>query len=221
MQDCGPHSEPDNVITMLSAMFKPLRIAILAVLLLSAAAALAQSSDDDALAIRSQHWVVGVLAGGGSGLFDRDNVQMVRAGVRVGRVMTGELGKGFLRGTFELDAEIMPVDYVLWGGYRNVYGAGINPLVMKWNFTRGKKVIPYFLAQGGVLWSTDKVPPGDTSKINFIEGPGVGLNYFLKPGRSVNIDLRATHFSNASLGHHNPGVNSGMQISIGYNWWKR
>lgn len=203
------------------AILKPLRCALLSVLLLGAASALAQSSGDDAAAIRREHWVVGVLAGGGTGLFDRDNVQMVRAGVRVGRVMTGEFGEGFLRGTFELDAEIMPVDYVLWGGYRNVYGAGINPLVMKWNFTRGKKVIPYFLAQGGVLWSSHNVPQGDTSRFNFSEGPGVGLNYFLKPGRSVNIDLRAAHLSNASLGDHNPGINSGLQISIGYNWWKR
>ena len=121
---------------------------------------LAQSSDDDAAAIRREHWVFGVLASGGSGLFDRDNVQIVRAGVSVGRVMTGELGKGFLRGTFELDAEIMPVDYVLWGGYRNVYGSGINPVVMKWNFTHGKKLIPYFLAQGGVPVHRPQGPSG-------------------------------------------------------------
>jgi hypothetical protein len=49
----------------------------------------------------------------------------------------------------------------------------------------------------------------------------VGLNYFLRPGRSVNIDLRANHLSNASLGAHNPGVNSSLQISMGYDWWKR
>jgi hypothetical protein len=206
---------------MMFATGKSLRFAILAVLLLSAAAALAQSGVDNALAIRNGHWVAGVLAGGGTGLFDRDNVQMVRAGVRLGRVLTGEHGKSFLRGTLEMDAEIMPVDYVLWNGYRNVYGAGINPVVLKWNFTSGKKVIPYFLAQGGMLWSAEYIPPGNTSKINFIEGPGVGLNYFLKPGRSVNIDLRGTHLSNASLGEHNPGVNTGLQISIGYNWWKQ
>jgi len=201
-------------------MMKPLRYAILALMVLGAAAAWAQSGDD-AAAIRRQPWVAGVLASGGSGLFDRENVQMVRAGVSVGRVLTGELGKGWARGTLELDAEIMPLDYVLWNGYQNVYGVGVNPLVMKWNFTRGKKVIPYLLAQGGMLWTTDRVPPGDTSKINFLSGPGVGLNYFLRPRRSVSIDLRATHLSNASLGNHNPGVDSSLQISIGYNWWSR
>ena len=201
-------------------MMKPLRCAILALMVLGAAAAWAQSGDD-AAAIRRQPWVVGVLASGGSGLFDRDNVQLVRAGVSVGRVLTGELGKGWARGTVELDAEIMPLDYVLWNGHRNVYGVGVNPLVMKWNFTRGKKVIPYLLAQGGMLWTTDRVPPGNTSRINFLSGPGVGLNYFLRPRRSVSIDLRATHLSNASLGNHNPGVDSSLQISLGYNWWTR
>ena len=201
-------------------MMKPWRCAILALLILGAAAAWAQSGDD-AAAIRREPWVVGVLASGGSGLFDRENVQLVRAGVSVGRVLTGELGKGWARGTVELDAEIMPLDYVLWNGYRNVYGVGVNPLVMKWNFTRGKKVIPYLLAQGGMLWTTDRVPPGDTSRINFLSGPGVGLNYFLRPRRSVSIDLRATHLSNASLGNHNPGVDSSLQISLGYNWWTR
>ena len=196
------------------------RTATFALLLLGAAAGMAQNGDD-AASIRREHWVFGVLASGGSGLFDRDNVQFVRAGARVGRVMTGELGKGWLRGTFEEDVEIMPVDSVLWGGYKNVYGFGVNPVVMKWNFTHGRKTIPYFLAQGGMLYTSVKIPPGDTSTVNFTSGAGVGLNYFVRPGRSMNFDLRATHLSNASLGDHNPGVNASLQIGVGYNWWKQ
>jgi hypothetical protein len=195
------------------------RLTIFALLTLLASAGMAQSGDD-AGAIRREHWDFGVLTSGGTGLVDRTNVQYIRAGVRVGRVMTGELGTGFARGTFEVDSEIMPVDYVLWSGYGNVYGFGANPLVMKWNFTRGKKAIPYFLAQGGLLRTHVNIPPGNTSKINFTSGPGVGLNYFLRPGRSVNLDVRATHLSNASLGAHNPGVNASLQFSVGYNWWK-
>jgi hypothetical protein len=188
-------------------------------LILGTTACLAQ--DDDAAAIRREHWTAGVLASYGNGLFDRTNIHFVRAGVRVGRVMTGELGPGWARGTFELDSEVMPAEFVLWGGYKNVYALGVNPLVMKWNFTRGRKLIPYFLAQGGMLWSADRIPPGDTSKINFTSGAGVGLNYFVKPRRSVNFDFRATHLSNASLGDHNPGVNASLQWSVGYNWWKQ
>ena len=204
---------------------KRLRLAVLGALLLSVAACRGQSSDTaaggEAGAIRGQHWVVGVLAGGGSGLFDRDDVQFARAGVRVGRVLTHEHGPGFLRGTLEWDAEIMPVDYVLWSDYRNVYGVGVNPLIVKWNFTRCRKVVPYLMAQGGVLWSAHNVPPGDTSHFNFLSGPGLGLNYFTRPGRSWNIDLRSTHLSSASLGDRNPGVNATLQLSVGYNWWRQ
>jgi len=156
-------------------------------------------------------------------LIDRPYVHFARAGLRVGRVLTGELGTGAGRGTFELDAEIMPVDYVLWHGRRDVeiYGFSVSPIVMKWNFTRGRKTIPYILAQGGMLHTKLKIPPGNTSTVNFVSGPGVGFNYFLKPGRSINLDVRATHLSNASLGDHNPGVNASLQFSIGYNWWKQ
>ncbi len=206
-------------------MMKRFRLGILALLMFGVTAAMAQEVDtqdgDDAAAIRHERWTTGVLASYGNGLYDRTNVHFVRAGVRVGRVMTGELGSGWLRGTFEYDWEIMPLEYVLWAGYRNVYAVGVNPVVMKWNFTRGKKAIPYFLAQGGMLWSTDYIPPGNTSKINFTSGPGIGLNYFVRPGRSVNFDFRATHLSNASLGTHNPGVNSSLQWGVGYNWWKQ
>lgn len=203
-----------------SAM-KLLRLVLLALLICDAGACLAQTREDGATAIRGTHWTAGILAGGGNGLFDRTNVHYVRVGVRVGRVMTPELGRGFARGTLEVDSEIMPLDYVLWGGDRSVYGVGVNPLILKWNFTRGEKTIPYFLAQGGMLWSTGNVPPGDTSRINFTSGAGVGFNYFLRPRRSVNCDIRATHLSNASLGSHNPGVNASLQLSVGYNWWKR
>jgi lipid A 3-O-deacylase len=195
------------------------RFAILALVIAGTVTCMAQVGDD-AAAIRREHWNAGVLVSGGTGLIDRTNVHFVSAGVRVGRVMTEELGSGIARGTFEVDSEIMPLDYVLWGGYRNVYGFGVNPLVMKWNFTRGKKAIPYFLAQGGLLRTHVNIPPGNTSKINFTSGAGVGLNYFLRPGRSVNCDIRATHLSNASLGSHNPGVNASLQFSLGYNWWK-
>ena len=205
------------------------RFLIFGTLVLFAAACTAQSSGTagDApapgtpSAARAPHWVVGVLAGGGSGLSGNTDVQFVRGGVRVGRVLTGEHGAGFVRGTFEWDAEFMPVDYVLWGGYRNVYGIGANPLILKWNFTSSRKVLPYFVAQGGALWSSHNVPPGNTSVFNFVTGAGVGLNYFVRPGRSWNIDLRATHLSNASLGSHNPGVNASLQLSVGYNWWKQ
>jgi hypothetical protein len=193
----------------------------LSVLMLCLCALPVLAQSDDVASLRSERWGAGAILSGGSGLFDRSNVQVIRAGARVGRVMTGELGPGALRGTFELDAELLPLELVHWGGYRNVYSAAFNPILMKWNFTGGHRLAPYLLAQGGLVWSADYVPPGNTSKVNFCEGPGIGFNYFLKPRRSVNVDLRATHLSNASLGTHNPGINAALELHVGYNWWGR
>jgi hypothetical protein len=187
--------------------------------ILFGSAALAQTADD-AAALRSQNWDFALFAGGGSGIGQRTNVQMFRAGGRIGRVMTSELGRGWARGTFELDGEITPVDYVFWGGYKNVYGFGVTPIDMKWNFTAGKRLVPFIEASGGFLWSTVNIPPGDTSQINFTPGGGGGMHIFLKPGRAVTWTLRAVHISSASLGNHNPGVNASLQASLGYTWFK-
>ena len=175
---------------------------------------------DDAAALRSQNWDFAVFAGGGSGVGTRSNVQMFRAGVRLGRVMTGELGHGWVRGTFELDGEITPVDYVFWGGYQNVYGFGVTPVDFKWNFASGRRLVPFVEAAAGFLWSRVNIPPGDTSQINFTPGGGGGMHIFLKPGRALTWTLRAVHISNGSLGNHNPGVNASVQASVGYTWFK-
>ena len=175
---------------------------------------------DDAAGLRREHWNFAVFAGGGSGVGERSNVQMFRVGVRVGRVMTGELGHGWAKGTFELAGEITPVDYVFWSGYKNVYGFGVTPVDMKWNFTSGKHLVPFVEAAAGVMWSNANVPPGDTSQINFTPGGGGGMHIFLRPNHALTWTLRAVHISNASLGNHNPGVNASIQASLGYTWFK-
>jgi hypothetical protein len=193
------------------------------ILFLLGSSALAQTAapaSDDAAGLRSEHWDFGVFLGGGSGVGVRTNVQMFRGGVRIGRVMTGELGRGWGKGTFELDGEITPVDCVFWSGYKNAYGFGVTPIDMKWNFTSGKRLVPFVEAAGGFLWSTVNIPPGDTSQINFTSGGGGGMHIFLKPDRALTWTLRAVHISSASLGNHNPGVNASVQASLGYTWFK-
>lgn len=171
-------------------------------------------------AVRSPNWVLGTFASGGNGMADRTAVHFARAGVRAGRVLTEVSGNKRLSGTFEYDIELTPVDTVVWNGWRTVYGAGITPVVMKWNFTHAQHTVPYFVAQAGFLWSSRNVPRGDTAHTNFVTGGGLGANWFVRPNRSLNFDVRATHLSNASIGNHNPGVNASLQVQIGYNWWR-
>ncbi len=176
---------------------------------------------DDAVLLHKEHWNAGVFAGGGNGIGLRSGVHFFRAGGRIGRVMTGQKGSGLFRGTFELDSELTPVEVVSWPNYKSVYGFGFNPLVMKWNFTSGKKVVPFVEAVGGLLWTTENIPPGDTAQINFQSGAGFGMHIFTRPNRAITLDIRATHISNASIGNHNPGVNASVQFTLGYTWFRK
>jgi hypothetical protein len=36
----------------------------------------------------------------------------------------------------------------------------------------------------------------------------------------VTFAGKVFHLSNASIGDRNPGINSGLQFTIGYNWFK-
>lgn len=143
---------------------------------------------------------------------------MLRVGGRIGRVLTRE----HKYGSFEVGAEVSPMDYTLWDEYKNVYGFSANPVILKWDLPThtGSKVAGFLLAQGGFLYSADKIPPGDTSNFNFTEGIGVGMHFFTRPNRAVTLDMRAVHLSNASIGNHNPGINASLQFSLGYTWFK-
>jgi lipid A 3-O-deacylase len=109
-------------------------------------------------------------------------------------------------------------------------GASVTPVVFRWDFKpESRRVMPWFQAQGAVLYTTHKFPPtvevpegtpGGTSVWNFRSGAGVGFHYFTRPRRSVDFALNAEHISSASLGDKNPGVNASLQFQVGYTWWK-
>jgi lipid A 3-O-deacylase len=114
-------------------------------------------------------------------------------------------------------------------------GASITPIILRWNLTHGSRLMPWVQGAGGVLWTSDKYPavgdlnpldptqtgPGaNTSVWNFTPQFGVGAHYFVKPRRSIDFAANAVHISSASLGDKNPGVNTSVQFSVGYSWWK-
>ncbi len=171
-------------------------------------------------------WEFGPWFGGGTGLGHASDFKFINAGVRFGRVLTNEIGDGKFRGTFEWAGDIMPLYEIRQAQFYNagptkwIYGFAANPVVLKWNWTGGNKVSPYFAAEGGILFTTDDVPQIKTSSFNFMPGGAFGL-YFLRSERgAIDASVHITHISNASLSGRNPGINATMQFRIGYTWFK-
>lgn len=202
-------------ITRKKAMTKAIPLVLFC--LLAGVPLLAQVPTDSPVdVLRHPGWNAGVFVGGGTTVDSSPSGQNFVLGVRLGRVLTGEHGPGILRGTYEMAIDIIPLDeYWINGGQ---YAGGVDPVVFKWNFTKGCKIAPYFAAVGGALFSNHNLPPGDTSQINFTSGPEIGAQIFRKGTNSWDIALKAYHLSNASIGNHNPGLNANLQFMLGYTW---
>lgn len=212
----------------------------------------------------SSRWEYGALLQGGNGLTeDRDGFHFLMAGGHLGRILTGELGPGWLKGNFEYAVEVFPfwqsyspkiqrancyatpvagATYVSPGLYCSALytvggtytGVSVTPIILRWNFTHGSRLMPWIQGAGGSLWTNHKYPAfgspalslandgpnADTSVWNFTPQFGVGAHYFVKARNSVDFSANAVHLSSASLGDKNPGVNVSVQFSLGYSWWK-
>ena len=188
-----------------------MRLAFVFLLLCGLAGAQSKNLDD-------QPWDLGVwFSGGFSVPGGTSNTQVVDAGVRLGKILTDNVGGGFLRGNFEWAADFMPLYYIIQPG-KNAYGAGFNPVNLKWNFTSSSRAVPYFELGGGVLFTNTEVP-AITSTTNFVTHAGVGLHIFTREKRALTFSTRYEHISNAGLATPNPGVNT-VQFAIGFNWFK-
>jgi hypothetical protein len=192
-----------------------LRVALLCSL--ACAPLLAQIPTDSPVdVLRHPGWNKGVFVGGGTTVASSPGGQNLVLGFRIGRVLTDEHGSGIFRGTLEWAGDIIPLDEYWIRGAQ--YAAGVDPLVLKWNFTTPCKMSPYLAIVGGVLFSPSNLPPGDTSHVNFTSGAEIGTQIFRRQRRSLNLSMKAYHLSNASLGNHNPGLNANLQFMLGYTW---
>lgn len=194
---------------------KTLFVAIFTLFIASAAAA----QDLPSKTLTRGTWELGAFAGGGEGFGKSDNTQFLIAGGRGGLVLTKEFMPGILRGNFEWAVDVMPV-YIVFPPNSGVYGGSIKPVIWKWNFTHWQKVAPYFAAAGGILFTRQNIPPGDTSQVNFTPQADFGIHIFLREGRAITLEMDAVHHSNASLGNQNPGYNGSYFFTVGYTWFK-
>jgi hypothetical protein len=208
-------------------------------------------------AARESSWEYGVQAAGGVGLQDRSDFGFLMLGGHAGKVLTPELGSGMLKGDFEYGVEVNPfwqsytpkfqrilcpagatsaaqcsAPYTVGGTYT---GVSVTPIILRWNFTHGARVMPFVQGAGGVVYTTRKYPAvgslnasdptmtgaqANTSVWNFTPQFGIGMHYFTRPRRCMDLGVNAVHISSASLGDKNPGVNAALIFAIGYSWWK-
>ncbi len=233
---------------------------LLAALVCGPAAFAQQPASLNVLETASSHqpYEFGPVLQGGNGLTDqRGGFHFLWAGVQGGRVLTNNLGHGIFRGNFEYGIQIFPFfqaytpkfqkvsctqipgntviecsqPYTIGGTFT---GVSVTPIILRWNFARHGKVMPWAQAAGGLLWTNHKFPAygntsvsiqnngpnAEASVFNFTPQGGIGFHYFTRPNRSVDFSANGTHISSASLGDRNPGVNASVQFTVGYSWWK-
>jgi lipid A 3-O-deacylase PagL len=151
-------------------------------------------------------------------VMDGESVLLSTAAFRYGVVLTDLFGKGPLRGTLEYTLDWLPA--IVMTKPTVVYGAGVAPFGLKWNFVGRPRLRPYGeLVLGGVL-STNNIPPGDTLNINFTINAGGGLTLLTRGNQSLTAGLDFSHLSNGNLGAHNPQLN-GFAFVLEYHWMKR
>lgn len=156
--------------------------------------------------------------GGGHGLNGSTASSDVwNIGARYGWILTAPHGPSFLRGEFEYAVDVVPL-FVVVQRKSDAYGFGLNPFALKWNFTKPRKVVPYFELGGGTLFTNVNTPPG-TSRINFTTSGALGL-HFLQSKYNWSAELRFMHISNAGLGDLNPGINT-LQLRVGFGRFTR
>jgi lipid A 3-O-deacylase len=181
------------------------RLIAVALLLLSSVA-WAQARPEDG-GREFQLWTGGghSVAGGTS------NTGVWNVGLRYGWILTRPHGPGFLNGRFEYAVDAVPV-FMIFQRYNTAYGAGVNPLGLKWDFAARGRIEPYFELNGGTLFTSHEVPTG-TSNVNFTSAAALGM-HLLGDKHAFSFEVRYMHISNAGLSSPNPGINT-VQVRVG------
>ena len=188
-------------------------ISIAIVLLLGVAAPLPAQAGPEGASSEWQVWTSGGHGINGS----TSNTGIWNLGLRYGLILTSPHGPGFLRGQLEYAFDVVPV-WVITQRTNTAYGGSIDPFAFKWILASPKKVKPYFLIEGGTLFTNTAVPEG-TSQINFTTAAGLGA-HFLGEKRNFAVEVRFQHISNAGMTNANPGINT-IQVRLGFGAFRK
>jgi Lipid A 3-O-deacylase (PagL) len=165
-----------------------------------------------------------------------DDVQLYEAAFRYGRVITDKREWSFEWTVDVFPAEIVrqrtvtdvvyqglrPVSYVFTSQHQVVYGGGVNPVSLKFNFVRQSRVQPFFTSTAGFVTSVKPVPVPVTGEeqFNFDFDFGGGVQIFdSSRTHAWMAGYKYKHISNAYRGEINPGVDLNV-IFVGYSFLK-
>jgi lipid A 3-O-deacylase len=182
------------------------RLIAVAVLLLSSVAWAQNRPEDGGREI--QVWT----GGGPSVPGGTSDTSVWNVGLRYGWILTRPHGPGFLKGRFEYAVDLVPV-FTVFQRYNTAYGAGFNPLGLKWDFAARGRIEPYLELGGGTLFTNHQVPIG-TSAVNFTPSAALGM-HVLDDKYAFSVELRYLHISNAGLSSPNPGINT-LEVRVGW-----
>ncbi|MGA9963728.1 MAG: acyloxyacyl hydrolase [Terriglobales bacterium] len=193
------------------------RIATLILILLSSASCAQVPSP----ALEKGNWDFSAWVAGASGEETTNSLtqsQIFAAGVFCGKVISGEISRGWLRNSMEYGFDLIPV--FVTSNNQNVHGVAFDPVIFRWNSSfHTAHLAPYIEGAGGGLVTSANLPPGNTSTFNVTARGGGGVYVSVRNRRSLDVGVQWLHASNANLGPFNPQFN-GVQIRLGYHWYK-
>jgi lipid A 3-O-deacylase len=136
---------------------------------------------------------------------------------QLGKVLTDEIGSGWVAGNVELVIEPLAAHYVQPFS-ASAFGGS---LMLKYNFLDYGRWMPFWDGGAGMLWS-DLAPriPEQSTPFNFVLQTGPGVSYFVTEHLAVTAGLRFHHISNAGLGERNIGLNAWL-FNVGISFFIR
>lgn len=106
--------------------------------------------------------------------------------------------------------------FVIAEKQKSVFGWGVSPIGLKFNFRRQQRVQPFVAATGGFLYFKEDVPVAGAARFNFTFDFGGGLQIINSNRRSLSIGYKYQHISNGDRSSINPGVDVQM-VYVGFS----
>lgn len=160
----------------------------------------------DAVGAPATEWIIGAGIARSIELFhSRAGIRYAVQTVSWARDLWGDRGSGVLRGRLAWAVEVMPV--LAESSPTRVYGFGVAPLGVRWNFVPRRQWSTFAELTAGVLASSAAIPDG-VARFNFTVHGGAGVRFSLSAEQSVVFAYRLQHVSNGNRLPDNPGVNS-------------